>query len=82
MSKNDEIPQLSSETLAVLQEFYKEQEDSEHKLLMLGIQDDNLYFPENWVNKTSYFFVQKCVTITYKIEQYIRNDLVYLHMLE
>lgn len=50
---DDDIPQLSSETFAALQEFYKEQENREEKLkniLNSTQKNDNLTFDENWVN--------------------------------
>ncbi|KAG5889426.1 hypothetical protein JTB14_032760 [Gonioctena quinquepunctata] len=43
---NDDIPQLSAETFAALQEFYKEQEEREAKMTI--VIDDQNTFEEDW----------------------------------
>ncbi|XP_012263575.2 EEF1A lysine methyltransferase 1 [Athalia rosae] len=50
LESDDDVPQLSSTTLAALQEFYKEKEDQENQLKNIGAEKEssNLTFDENW----------------------------------
>lgn len=56
MSDSEDIPTLSSETFAVLQEFYKEQELREEKLKQIINTtslplENSITFEENWVQR-------------------------------
>lgn len=48
---DDDVPQLSVETFSALQEFYKEEEEKESKLLAAKRSSANsdLQYDENWV---------------------------------
>lgn len=52
MSEDEDIPQLSAETFAALQVFYKEQE-----MLNVGEIDGNSNFEENWVCILNIYFI-------------------------
>ncbi|KAJ8924969.1 hypothetical protein NQ315_001134 [Exocentrus adspersus] len=61
-SEDEDPPQLSSETFAALQEFYKEQEDRETRLKLLAAEsstssvlDEDPDFAENWLVASSIF---------------------------
>lgn len=51
VESDEDIPQLSKETLLALNEFYNEQKEKEQKLTHLKENKDNLNynFDENWV---------------------------------
>lgn len=51
ISEDEDLPQLSSETFAALQEFYKEQEEHENRLELLASENLNgdVKINEDWV---------------------------------
>lgn len=54
MEDDDDVPHLSAETFAALQEFYTEQQKREEILNKLEADDqlkENVLFDENWVIK-------------------------------
>lgn len=54
MSESDEdVPKLSSATLAALKEFYQEKEDEEKKFNTISVESEttnSITFGENWVS--------------------------------
>lgn len=52
VSEDDDLPQLSSETFAILHQFYKEQEEREKRLELVASQAINgdIAIHEDWVN--------------------------------
>lgn len=53
MDDDDDVPTLSADTFAALQEFYAEQEKRQEIFDKLQAQDqlkENILFDENWVN--------------------------------
>lgn len=51
LDDEDDVPQLTAETFAALQEFYKEEEEKQ-KNLGLALENclhNNVKFQENWV---------------------------------
>lgn len=49
MEEDDDLPQLSAETFAALQEFYNEQEQKELVKQSSETVDPDINFEENWV---------------------------------
>lgn len=47
LEDNDDVPQLTAETFAALQEFYKEEEKKQKN-------QDSVKFQENWVKQQFY----------------------------
>lgn len=52
LSEDEDLPQLSLETFAALEEFYKEQDEREKRLEVLVSQsiNGNITIQEDWVN--------------------------------
>ena len=55
MEEDDDVPTLSAETFAALQEFYMEQQKRQEILEKLESKqqlNENILFEENWVSST------------------------------
>lgn len=69
---DDDVPKLSSESLAALKEFYEEKKEREEQMSMLvektnrsdEQRDINITFEEDWVSKFLLQFLRKLYVLT------------------
>lgn len=68
----DDLPCLSAETFAVLQEFYKEQEEKASSLSC--DHEENIQFREDWVNTNFCMFQKFYLFFFQQLSQFWYND--------
>lgn len=84
MEDDDDVPSLSAETFAALQEFYAEQQKRQEIFTKLEADDklkENVLFDENWVSFVCFCTDQKVFLESNSLKSFLlENTLCHRHL--